>query len=100
MRPATNSEVKLLNLNSRPFVKDQLKDQTDGSENCLGSLGGFSGLSSDQFRSVFEFFKDSSKCLNKPSSFQELRNDMTHVLKRPCSGREECRKVSPSRPRL
>lgn len=37
---------------------------------------------------------------DRSSSFRELHNDMTHVLKRPCSGREECRKVSTSWPRL
>ena len=48
----------------------------------------------------FGFIKDSSKFLERSFSFQALHNDMTHVLKRPCSGREKCRKAPPSRPRL
>ena len=75
--------VKLLIRNSWPSVKSQLKDL----DRRIGKLSEkpwrIFRLSSDHFRSLFEFLKDYSKCLKRSSSFQELHNDMTHVLNVP-----------------
>lgn len=75
-------KVKLLNLNSRPFVKGQLKDLNRRIGKLSENRMNISGLTINSEAS-FGFLKEFSKCLKRSSSFQELHNDMTHVLNVP-----------------
>lgn len=95
-----NSEGKTSKFELTAVCKESIKRLKQTDRKIVWKKDELFRLSSGHFQSVFEFLKDSSKCLKRSSSFQELHNDMTHVLKRPCSGREECRKVSTSWPEL
>ena len=76
-------KVKLLNLNSRPFVKGQLKDLNRRIGKLSENRKNISGSHPINSEASFGFLKEFSKCLKRSSSFQELHNDMTHVLNVP-----------------
>ncbi len=83
MRPAPNSEGKTFKFELTAVCKRSIKRPKQTDRKIVWKQEELFRLSSDQFRSVFEFLKDYSMCLKRSSSFQELHNGMTHVLNVP-----------------
>jgi len=65
-------KVKLLNLNSRPFVKGQLKDLNRRIGKLSEKRKNFSGSHPIISEASLSFLKEFSKCLRRACSSQEL----------------------------
>ena len=72
LRPAPNSEGKTFKFELAAVCKKSIKRLKQTDRKIVWKKVELFRLSSDQFRSVFEFLKDSSKCLGRVCSSQEL----------------------------